>query len=157
MKKINWPDPDYPKKLMLVLMLAMLAGGCAGWSTAPSVCDNPPSKSYICEAAHELDLRVELVGDALIAINTAAISFDAYTKEDALIVINGLRGALTEPISYTVFVLELDRYLLRYPGLIEVVKPLMQRLDKLLVDIVAYDVYLLLTLLDEMEVQIKNL
>ena len=146
------------KKLLIGLCLLSLIGGaagCASWTTTPSVCDNPPSKSYLCDIANKYDIRIETIGATLVAVNAANIGmFELYDKKDALRVMTEIRSALDGPISYAFFALEIEKKLYQYPGLLDVAEDILHELDKLLDPIAAFDRQMLIDWLDG---QIENL
>lgn len=143
--------------LCIFIWFAATFPGCATWTTAPSVCDNPPGKSYICDIANDLDIRIETVGQTLIAINAANIGlWNLYTVEQAVDVMQNIRGILDEPISYTFFIFEVEQYIRQYPGMIDVAKDFLKELDKLIEPIAAFDRTLLIYWLDEQIVSLQG-
>ena len=108
------------KKLTLVLTLAMLIGGCAGLRQ-PSICDEITSPSILCEIAAKHDVRLEDIGTALVVINKIAIIEEAYSREDAIEVLEELLLLLDKgALSYAMFRLEVYKRAEKYAGLIEV-------------------------------------
>ena len=101
------------KKLISMLLVAVslvMFTGCAGtqvgdwWSGRKSVCDDVTTKSYLCETAAKLNIKVEDAGRLFLIANDVAIAEGLYTKEQFNEVVNtvldyleyeGERGMLT--------------------------------------------------------------
>jgi hypothetical protein len=89
------------KKLIAVLFCLSLVG-CTGIKQPPSICDNMESgQSVLCDLANRYDLRLETVGDVLLAVNLRVVGqIDGYGKQEALIFFNRLKDLInTAPIS----------------------------------------------------------
>lgn len=103
---------------LFIVLLAFT--GCATLGSAPSVCDDLTEPSLLCLTAAKFGVRLESIGGALVAVNTAAIALGEYSKADALRVISDLRSGLLDPISYVAYRTNISLYVDRYPGLLDV-------------------------------------
>lgn len=105
-------------KIYLAILFLVFLIGCVATKPKPSICDPVPvSESLLCDAAARSGVRLEFVGNILVAANIEAIGKGKYTKEQALTVLNTLKDFMSMPVSYS-FV---NRYVMdafkRNPGL----------------------------------------
>ena len=97
-------------------VLALLVSGC-GIMSGPSVCDDTTEASILCDLSAKAGVRLENVGNMLIIVNAVAIGEGAYSTDDALGVLEGLRGFVDNPVSYLSIKNEVVNVVSKYPGL----------------------------------------
>ncbi len=112
------------KYIGAVLVLFMVYG-CAMLQGAPSVCDNLEERSLLCEAAARLGVRLEDVGNGLIIANAGAIATGQYTRDQAIEILTHLRNFAQNPVSYVLFIKEVNKMLRMYPGMLTVAESYM--------------------------------
>ncbi len=101
--------------LLLMLLLVFMVGACA---TGPSVCDNRGGeRSYLCEAADSLDVRLEDAGNILMVANAVAIQEGSYTREQAVKVMKDLLSLVERSPSYMYLAKIVWSKVDDYPGL----------------------------------------
>lgn len=94
--------PAGTKGTIVSVLLCLAMVNCAGFANLPSVCDDL-KESVLCDLAAENNIRLEDIGAVLIVANYAAIGQGYYTKEQASAVMTELRDLLKNPVSWTVF------------------------------------------------------
>lgn len=107
--------------LTFILIMTIGIFACTGLETKPqpSVCDSL-EKSLLCELAAEQGMRIEDVGAVVQVANSILIGEGVYSKSQALTVMQHFRDILDNPVSYVFFKTEVEKYVSKYPGLLDV-------------------------------------
>ena len=101
--------------LLLMLLLVFMFTACA---TGPSVCDTRENqKSYLCEAADKLGVRLEDAGNILMIANIIAIEEGSYTTDQALVVMKDLLALVEGSPSYMYLTRKVWEKVDKHPGL----------------------------------------
>jgi len=111
---------------LLVIGICFLLSACA--LNLPSKCEQITEPSMLCQMAEEHQVRLEDIGNILIVANAVAIGEGLYTREQAIEVMMDLKYILENPVSYLFFKGEVEKTLIKYPGLFEVAQIYMTEL-----------------------------
>ncbi len=114
--------------LLLMLLLVFMLGACAA---GPSVCDTRENqRSYLCEAADSLDVRLEDAGNILMVASAVAIEEGSYTKEQAVKVMEDLLTLVERSPSYMYLTKMVWSKVDDYPGLFMVAEVYLSAMDR---------------------------
>lgn len=112
------------KKSIIILACFMLMG-CG--LTLPSVCDQEENEgAVLCKIVkdanekHGTNIRIEDIGNGFVVANAIAIGQGIYTKEQAASVLDELRRLLEDPVTWAIWIGEVNIKIEKYPGLLEV-------------------------------------
>jgi len=110
---------------VLVLALAIVTSGCKRESICNSI---EPGDSVLCDIAAENDLHLETVGQLIMVANLRAIKEGAYTKEEAVEVLQEIKDVLIFQVSAQTLHNMAAQYVVDYPELL-LLSPYVGELD----------------------------
>ena len=113
---------------LLLVIVALLVSGC-GLMSGPSVCDDTTEASVLCDLSLKAGVRLENVGNMLIIVNAIAIGEGAYSKQDALHALEGLREFIDSSVSYVLVKSKALEIVDKYPGLFTLTELYLQGFD----------------------------
>ena len=119
---------------LLAFTFLFTLGGCATmgewWTGRASVCDSVEGKSYLCETAEQVGIKVEDAGAIIIIANEVAIAEGLYTKDQFNEVIHFILDTLQytgerDLPTFEQLRAKIKEALTKYPGLVTVVQKYM--------------------------------
>lgn len=106
------------KNIFVVLTISILLTSCIfSQKKQKSICNIIVEPSYLCELAETNNITLEDVGAVIIVSNSIAIAEGAYSVQDSIKVFKNLRNILENPVSYLFFRSQINKSLIKYPGL----------------------------------------